>query len=280
MIKCCDVIEGLKELPDESIDVVIADVPYNIGKNFEEGGNDKMPIKKYISWCIEWTDECYRVMKDSASMFIYGFPEVLCHIASNLDREFRILQWHYTNKTVPTLNFWQRSHESIICTWKDKNQRIFNEDDVREPYLPAYTKLVGKTRKGTPGRFGEGKTTEYNVNELGAKPRDIIKVSALAGGAGMKERHFLCKTCDIVDNDKDKHEGHDIVIHPTQKPLALTEILLKSCKPKENGKVLVCFTGSGSECLAAKKLGMEYIGFDINSDYVKMANKLLEQSKY
>jgi len=60
---------------------------------------------------------------------------------------------------------------------------------------------AGKIRKGTLGRFSkEGKKTIYKAHEAGALPRDVIKVPALAGGAGMAERWFLCKTCNDVLN--------------------------------------------------------------------------------
>lgn len=279
-IKCIDVLKGLNQIADNSQDVIIVDPPYCRDGAVDFGNNkDDMPLDQYIDWCKQWINECVRVMKDSASMFIYGFPETLCHLAVNMPIPFRILQWHYTNKTVPTLKFWQRSHESIICAYKDKNKRIFN-DEVREPYLEAYTKLVGKPRKGTPGRYGKnGKETIYNVNESGAKLRDVIKVAALAGGAGMKERVFYCKDCARIDNDKDLHKDHEIIIHPTQKPLELCDRLIMSCKPKDGGKLLVPFVGSGSECIAGQRLGMEYLGFEINPDYILLASTLLQNEK-
>ena len=81
-------------------------------------------------------------------MFIYGFSEILAHISVELDLEHRWLVWHYTNKTVPSLNFWQRSHESILCAWKDKKSLVFNRDAVREPYTDNFIKgYKGKNRK-------------------------------------------------------------------------------------------------------------------------------------
>ena len=89
----------------------------------------------------------------------------------------------------------------------------------------------------------------------GALPRDVIKVSALAGGAGMNER----------------------VNHPTQKPMTLCDKLIRSCKqPATDGYVLVPFAGSGSECLAAKNLNLPFIGIELNPEYVKLINQRLE----
>jgi site-specific DNA-methyltransferase (adenine-specific) len=220
-------------------------------------------------------------LKDSGTLYIYGFPEILYQIAAYIEpMEQKWLCWHYTNKAVPSLKFWQRSYETIICCWKT-NQRIFNLDDVREPYTDVFLKnAAGKKRKGTKGRFShEGVETTYTAHEQGALPRDVIKVPALAGGAGKSERWFLCKTCNDVFQKEEGHEGHKIVEHPTQKPYELTKKLLLAAKPKENGRVLIPFVGTGSECAVAEDLGMSYIGFEINPDYVDLAQKFLNKRK-
>jgi len=276
-----DALAELKKLPDESCDVVIIDPPYNIGKDF--GNNiDKRELGEYVSWCKEWINECIRVMKPSGTMFIYGFSEILAYLSVEIPINKRWLIWHYTNKNVASLNFWQRSHEAIICAWKDKP--VFNRDEVREPYTEGFLNgAAGKVRRGTLGRFSNGgKETVYNAHEGGALPRDVIKVPALAGGAGMIERWFLCKTCDDVFEPRElkKHEKHEIIKHPTQKPLEISRKLISSAMPKKDGVVLVPFVGTGSECVAAKELGQSYIGFEINPDYIRIAEKFLSNTRF
>ncbi len=252
-IYCMDAIDGLSSLGDQITQIIIADPPYNIGKDF---GNNKCKkqLNDYLEWCDIWITECIRVLKPNGTMFIYGFSEILAHIATRLKCNYRWLVWHYTNKNVPSLKFWQRSHESLLCCWKKNAKPIFNRDLVREPYTENYLKCIGKERKNTMGRFSDGsKTTTYTAHENGALPRDVIKIPALAGGAGKKER----------------------VDHPTQKPLELCRRLIQSCK-QEDGFVLVPFVGSGSECVAAKELGLSYLGFEINEEYIKIANERLQ----
>lgn len=248
-----DTLKVLPTLASNSAQIVLADPPYNIGKDF--GNNsDKQKLTDYLEWCDKWIAECLRVLKPNGTMFIYGFSEnlalILSRVPMNINR--RWLVWHYTNKNVPSLNFWQRSHESIIVLWKD--DRVFNRDEIREPYTDGFLNgAAGKTRASSQGRFSKGKKeTTYTANPKGALPRDVIKIPALAGGAGMKER----------------------VDHPTQKPLALCERLLLSCK-QEDGYVLIPFAGSGSECVAAKKLGMSYVGIELNEKYVDIINERL-----
>ena len=271
----------LKKLPDESCDVVIIDPPYNIGKDFGNNG-DKRELNEYVSWCKEWINESVRVMKPTGTMFIYGFSEILAHLSVEVPINKRWLIWHYTNKNVASLNFWQRSHEAIICAWKEN--RIFNRDEVREPYTEGFLNgAAGKVRKGTPGRFSKnGKETIYKADARGALPRDVIKIPTLAGGAGMNERWFLCKTCNDVYEPRllPKHEKHNVEKHPTQKPLAISRKLILSAMPKKGGVVLVPFIGTGSECVSAKQLGLYYVGFEINPDYVRMAEKFINSTKF
>ena len=279
-IICGDAIIGLKKLPNESCDVIIIDPPYNIGKDF--GNNmDKRGLVEYVEWCKGWINESIRILKPSGTMFIYGFSEILAYLSVEVPIQKRWLIWHYTNKNVASFNFWQRSHESIICAWKDKP--VFNRDEVREPYTDGFLNgAAGKVRKGTLGRFGSsGIETIYNAHEGGALPRDVIKIPALAGGAGMVERWFLCKTCDSVCEPRQlkNHDGHEIMKHPTQKPLELSKKLIKSAMHKNGGVVLVPFVGTGSECAAAKELGQSYIGFEINPDYVRLAEGMIDAKK-
>ncbi len=275
-----DAVQELRKLPDESCDVVIIDPPYNIGKDF--GNNiDKRELGEYVKWCKSWINESIRTLKPNGTMFIYGFSEILAYLSVEIPINKRWLIWHYTNKNVASLNFWQRSHEAIICAWKDKP--VFNKDEVREPYTDGFLNgAAGKVRKGTLGRFsGNGQETIYKAHEGGALPRDVIKIPALAGGAGMIERWFLCKTCDSVYEPRQlqKHDGHEIMKHPTQKPVELSKKLIKSAIPKKGGVVLVPFVGTGSECAATKELGQSYIGFEINPDYVKIAEKTISSVK-
>ena len=247
-----DCIEGMKKVKDESVDIVICDPPYNIGKDF--GNNsDKQKMDDYLVWCDDWIRECIRILKPAGTLYIYGFSEILAFIRVRININVRWIIWHYTNKVTPSLNFWQRTHESILCCYKEKP--VFNKDDVREPYTDTFLKnAAGKVRKATKGRFSNGeKETTYTAHANGALPRDVIKISALAGGAGKKER----------------------VNHPTQKPLELCEKLIKASKNGEDTVLVVPFAGSGSECVAAKKHNIHFIGYEINEDYVDLCNERL-----
>lgn len=248
-----DVVEGLKHLDDGTAQIIIADPPYNIGKDF---GNNKTQKSRteYLEWCDSWIEESFRVLKDDGTLFIYGYSENLAHIATRINHNYRWLVWHYSNKTAPKAKFWQRSHESILCCWK--GDYVFNKDDVREPYSEAFLKnAAGKERANTTGRFNlKGNKSTYTAHSGGALPRDVLKIPALSGAAGKKER----------------------VDHPTQKPLELCRKLIKSAK-QETGIVVVPFSGSGSECVVAVEEGLDFIGFEINGEYVELCEERLNK---
>ena len=253
-----DVINVLPKLSNESAQIIIADPPYNIGKDF--GNNsDKQPMDEYLVWCDVWIKECLRILKPNGTMFIYGFSEILALILARIPYEInrKWILWHYTNKNIPSHNFWQRSHESIIVLWK--TDKVFHRDNVREAYTDEFLNgSAGKERKATKGRFSNGeKTTTYIAHVNGALPRDVIKIPALAGGAGMNER----------------------VDHPTQKPLALCDKLIRSCAQlATEGYVFVPFAGSGSGCVSAKKNNLPFVGVELNPEYVKLINKRLAET--
>lgn len=278
-IVCGDALDVMSRLKvSEKFDVVIADPPYNIEKDF--GNNsDSMRLNDYVDWCKEWSRHCLRLVKNDGLVYIYGYSEILAHVATQFPVEKqKWLVWHYTNKTVPSSRFWQRSHETILCLWKGRRPKI-NVDAIREPYTESYLKIAGKPRKETRCRYNGNGTrsikTNYMAHPGGALPRDVLKHSALAGGAGSVERWFLCRTCDGVfaPSELSEHLECDVLKHPTQKPSALTaRLLLSTCDfgGEDNPSVLIPFAGSGSECVVAKEMGVNYYAIEINPEYVQL----------
>lgn len=66
-----DCLEGLKQLPDKSCSLVISDPPYyKIVK--EDWDNNWNTQDDYVRWCLEWTKECYRVLKDGGLLYVWG----------------------------------------------------------------------------------------------------------------------------------------------------------------------------------------------------------------
>lgn len=282
-----DVLQVLRaQSAAAKFDVVIADPPYNIGKDFGntagdgDSRDDDMPIDEYVAWCENWLTECFRLLAGDGLVYVYGFAEVLARVAVKFPiDEQRWLAWHYTNKAVPSSKFWQRSHEAILCLWQPGRKRPALEvEQIRVPYTEHFQKCAGKARKGTRGRYSRaGKRTIYADNG-GALPRDVLSVPALAGGAGRVERWFACRDCGGGARrpaELAAHDGHDILKHPTQKPFELTRRLLLS-RINGHGRALIPFAGSGSECVAAQSLGIPFLGVELNPEFAKFARSWLK----
>ena len=233
-----DVLDVLRSLPAEpSFDCVIADPPYNHGIWRNE------PVADYAAWCEEWL------------LYCYGWPEYLAHVAVRFDvKRQRWLQWIYDNRIVPGAGTWQRSHESILTLWNTKP--VFYTDQVRERYSDAAKNLNGRVLPSENSRYGSNRGAICN-NPLGRLPKDYKHIPVLTG--------MMTRT------KNDLRTGH-----PTQKPVRLTKWLLCAILPNDqSGDVLIPFAGSGSECVVAQSMGHNYLGIELDEQWVRLARETL-----
>jgi site-specific DNA-methyltransferase (adenine-specific) len=268
-----DCLDLFPLIRDKSQHLVLADPPYRVFKDFGND-SDKMSHNEYLKFCTSWIDECVDKIVDVGTLMIYGLTRLnwfmwghLGRKAEKPERQLKELVWYYTNKQVPGINFYQPSHENIIVYLKDKDKRIFNKDEIRQPYETDYAKFAGKSRPPKSSRFGN-KASIYKVHEKGAAPRDvlgideeiipsildggILKTGTLAGGSGRE------RAVDINGNK-----------HLTQKPIRLTRwLVLGSTNPGDN--ILIPFSGSGTEALVSYQEGRKFIGFELNEDFIGM----------
>jgi site-specific DNA-methyltransferase (adenine-specific) len=70
-----DCLEFLPTVPDESVDLVFADPPFNLGKTYGKGVDDARAPKDYLEWCATWIKECSRVVAPGGSFFLYNLPK-------------------------------------------------------------------------------------------------------------------------------------------------------------------------------------------------------------
>ena len=97
-----------------SADIVICD-PYNIGKDFGNDSDKQERLTSILTGAMNGFVEAIRILKPHGTLYIYGFSEILAFIRVRIHINVRWIVWHYTNKVVPGLNFWQRAHMKAFC---------------------------------------------------------------------------------------------------------------------------------------------------------------------
>lgn len=237
----CDVMDGFREIEDGSVDLIVADPPYGIAKDFGLP-NSFTSIEEWKAWCAGWLGECKRVLTDTGSLMVYGIHHYLCFNQVQLYelgmRYRRQIIWHYDNGFCGSRTM-RATYEPLLWFSRTDN---FYFSEIREPYRSA-ERLKYEIRKN-------GKV--WQPNPLGRIAGDVWEFPTLAGRRFRDER----------------------VDHPTQKPLALSERLILHFCPVD-GHLLVPFAGSGTECVAAFRHGRKFTGFEVNPSYCKLADARL-----
>ncbi|MCK4999511.1 MAG: site-specific DNA-methyltransferase [Anaerohalosphaera sp.] len=236
-----DSIEWLKSIESSTIDLVIADPPYNIKK----AEWDKFESQEhYIEWSMLWITEASRVLKKDGSLYVCGFSEVLADLKHPSMRSFkacRWLIWHYKNKA-NLGNDWGRSHESLLHLRKSK-KTTFNVDDVRVPYGRHTLRYPSHPQAKTSQYGNNGKRKDVWIpHPDGAKPKDVIVVPT---------------TCNGMDEKTP---------HPTQKPEELIRKLVLASS-KKGDVVIDPFSGSGTTSVVAEQLGRKWMACELEQEY-------------
>jgi len=244
-----DALELLRSLDDASVDLVVTDPPYAIEK---ASWDEFESLEAYVQWCDEWLVEVERVLNDTGTAYVCGYSEILAEVKARSTRRFaggcRWLIWTYRNKANLGQD-WGRSHESILHLRKARTTRI-DVDAVRVPYND-HTRRYPERVQAVSSQYGQGKRRDrWQPHPLGAKPRDVIEIPVLCNGTAEKTPH------------------------PTQKPEELIRRLI-AASSKEGDLVVDPFSGSGTTCLVAERLGRRWIAGDAEPRYVGLARERL-----
>ena len=253
-----DSIENMKRLPSSSIDLIIADPPYNLSKGnswswdgksklpgFGGAWNkvieswDNMPLSDYFSFTFSWIAEAKRILKPTGSMWIFG----TYHNIGIINTVLQLLSVEIINEII----------------WYKRNSF---------PNLSG-RRLTASHETLLWSHVGNGKRKyyfDYKFSKKFSDPSDTLKA---------KDKQM--RTIWDIPNNKDKIELR-FGKHPTQKPLRICTRII-SLASKTNDVILAPFSGAGSECVAAKILGRRYLGFEIDEKYIKIAENRLKNSR-
>ncbi|MDP2856167.1 MAG: site-specific DNA-methyltransferase [bacterium] len=241
-----DILELLKELPSDSIDMVFGDPDYNVGVKYGEKSYTKT-FEEYIDWYIALARESLRVLKDTGNMFLLNYPKQNAYLRVRyLDGacyDVTDYVWIYNTNVGHTPKRFTTAHRSILHCRKSASN-AFYKDNVAVPYLnPSDRRILQNIANGSKGRM----------------PYDWLYFNLVKNVS--KEKTF----------------------HSCQIPQQLSELLVKSCTLPGN-IILILFGGSGSEIEVCKFLDRHYISAEIDQNYYQMIldrlNKGFIEEKY
>ena len=243
-----DCLEVLRKIPNESIQLIVCDPPYNINVARWDA------LHNYVDWAAEWLSEVERVLKPSGSFVLFGGLQYqaeagsgdLLSLISWLRQNSKMLLanliiWNYPNG-MGAQRFFANRHEEIA--WFGKSSKYFFDLDA------VRTKLDQKTLD----MYKKDKRLNPENLEKGINPTNVWRIPRLNGNS--KER----------------------VGHPTQKPKLLIERLVRSLS-YPGSTVLDFFAGSGVTARVAMETGRNSITSDIDEQFLRYLKKHINQMK-
>ncbi|WP_208926500.1 DNA-methyltransferase [Desulfitobacterium hafniense] len=127
-----DCIPLMKTIPSDSIDMIFADPPFNIGKNYKSGVSDKLSEDDYLNWTESWLKECIRILAPGGSLFVYNLPHWQTHIAGMLNKYLTFRHWIavYMRGLIPVAGKLHPSHYGLLYYTKGERPRVFNKQRI------------------------------------------------------------------------------------------------------------------------------------------------------
>jgi site-specific DNA-methyltransferase (adenine-specific) len=235
-----DAVEVLRRYPNESVDLLFADPPYNLDKAYNVY-NDEQRRDDYLAWCNSWLQEYIRILKPTGSLYLLNLPRWSMYHAAFLNQRLHFQNW---------------------IVW----------DALSEPrgkLMPAHYGLLYYTKHPTNFTFNYGDVGTIDARHYCLRADCIRKRKQ----RGEDDKEPLT---DIwTDVHRIKHR-RDRDYHPCQLPDGLLERIIRlSTNPGD--VVLDALAGTGTTVLAAARLGRRYVAIDIDATYVQIIRDKLRQ---
>lgn len=261
-IYCGDSLKLMKELDDNSIDLVITSPPYADLKTYID--YDGIHPDNYVEWFLPYCKEIERIIKPTGSFILNINDKVqnkvrhpyVFDLISELHKQtglkmYERLFWNKLKSLPNRARFGDRV-EYLFWFVKDEKSFKFNLDEMRVPYSEKSVKRMKKPLKKRYSRSLETDNNDFkdwSPNEKGALPTTLVNISS--------------ETKRIAD----KH----VAVYPVE----LVDYFIKG-STDENDLVLDPFMGVGTTGLSCKNLNRNYLGFEMQQEYINIANKRIE----
>lgn len=233
-----DCLKTLGYMQSDSVDLIFADPPYNLGKDFGNDSDTWDNKQEYLKWCYAWIDECFRVLKPNGTFYLMNSTQNIPYISIYLQEHYYILNdivWSYDSSGVQSKKKFGSLYEPIImATRTERTAYTFNYEDIMVEAKTGAKRGLIDYRKSPP--------QPYNTKKVPGNVWDFSRVRF----------------------KMDEYENH-----PSQKPEILLErVILASSN--EGEIVLDPFGGSFSTSSVAVKLKRKAISMEINREYFKI----------
>lgn len=259
-IHCMDCLQGFRRIDPETIDVIVTSPPYNIGKQYHIY-RDVRPREDYLTWIEQVAKASTTVLKDEGSFFLNvgGKPSDLW-VALDIAQRFR------THYMLQNTIHWVKS---IAIPKQDVGKYQTITDDIAVGhYQPVNSARYLSNCHEYIFHFTKTGDVAIDPLAIGVKYQDKTNIgrwkSAVRDLRGRGNNWFI--PYETIQNAR---------AHPTVFPVKLPEMCIRLHGVRNNMLVLDPFMGTGSTALACQKLGVDFIGFEIDKTYVALANKAL-----
>ena len=261
-LEITDCVKAMRDLPDDSIDIVVTSPPYNLGIKYKSY-RDTKTRDDYLIWSLEWAREVRRLLKESGSFFLNlgacpSNPLVPHELVVELKKMFVLQNTFHWIKSV-TIQTKQGQQISAGHFKPLHSKRYVN--DCHE-YIFHLTK---------------GGETPLDRLALGVPYSDKSNIKRWAHTEGRDLRcrgnNWFIPYETIVSRSKQRP-------HPATFPVELAVNCIKIHGCGSDASMLDPFVGIGHSALAAQQCGLgKFYGFDIEAEYIEVARTLLEERK-
>ena len=280
VIYCGDCLVKLKDMPDESVDLIYIDPPFSSNRSYvafwqeqeKRHFEDRFEnVRAYLDYMRPRVEQLYRVLKPTGSFYYHCDWHASHYIKMMLDRDdlfgytnfLNEIVWYYGPKATQRATSFQRKHDIILLYAKERGEHMFN------PLLQEYGEgslAERETRYGHEDDKGRYRLTTRRDKD-GKKYRAKVY---LKQGVVMTDVWQI----PIINATSRERQGY-----PTQKPEALLERIIKASS-NEGDIVLDAFCGCGTTLVAAQRENRQWLGIDISPTACRLMAKRLERSFY
>ncbi len=285
-----DCIATMQGWPDDCLDLIFADPPYNIGFDYGDNYVDELPDDEYLDWTYRWIDQCARLMKPSGSMYILIGDEYAAEVRLHLKKLqqaghllFRNwIIWHYTFGQRCKAKF-NRSHAHLFYAVgsaalnKMGKPRVdigrnpsftFNYDSVAVPSARMTT--YNDTRQNPKGKLPDDTWVLRfpQVADWHIRPQEAAEEEGAGYFNSDSDTWYQPRLCGTF---KEREQWH-----PCQLPESLLERIIK-VSSDEGDIVFDPFVGSGTTLAVAKALDRHWLGCELSQEYATKAAERLDK---